>query len=159
MVDTVGLGRPIRCKRRRNEVVESQGLNTIDSSRVLKLRGGGSVSKLANYVGESRSRCWAVLMLSILTDTISTTVMKMGRDEGSVVKLLSAYFGFFLSLSGLALAMGSIDVSIVYAVWAALGTAIVSIVGIARFGESYDVPKLVGLAMIIAGVVLVEAHS
>jgi multidrug transporter EmrE-like cation transporter len=44
-------------------------------------------------------------------------------------------------------------------VWAALGTAIVSIVGITVFGETYNLAKLIGLAMIISGVVIVEAHG
>jgi small multidrug resistance pump len=44
-------------------------------------------------------------------------------------------------------------------VWAALGTAIVSIVGITVFGETCNLAKLIGLVMIISGVVIVEAHG
>ena len=55
--------------------------------------------------------------------------------------------------------MGAIEVSIAYAVWAALGTAIVSVVGIAFFGENYDFYKLLGLGMIIVGVAVVESRS
>lgn len=70
--------------------------STSSPTSFLKIRGGGTVSKFAKYIGDSRSRCWIVLLLSILTDTCSTTMMKMGRDEGSAAKLLTAYFGFFL---------------------------------------------------------------
>jgi hypothetical protein len=67
-----------------------------ESHSIFMLRGGGIVSNFANYIGERRSRCWIALLLSILTDTWSTTMMKMGRDQGSVAKLLTAYCGFFL---------------------------------------------------------------
>lgn len=68
-------------------------------------------------------------------------------------------FSLQFSLSGFALCLGAIEVSIAYAVWAALGTAIVSVVGIAFFGESYDAYKLLGLGMIIVGVGIVESRS
>ena len=41
-------------------------------------------------------------------------------------------------------------------VWAALGTAIVSIAGIVLFGERFDSAKIICLAMIVLGVVGLE---
>ena len=54
--------------------------------------------------------------------------------------------GFFVALA-------KIEVGIAYACWSALGTLIVSTVGIMFFGESADKTKLFCLAMITAGVV------
>lgn len=62
----------------------------------LKLRGGGgTIANFSKYIGDSRSRSWVVLLISILLDSMSSTMMKMGRDEGSIVKLATAYLGFF----------------------------------------------------------------
>ena len=62
--------------------------------------------------------------------------------------------GFFVALA-------KIEVGIAYACWSALGTLIVSAVGIFLFEETADTVKLLCLAMITAGVVglnLREAH-
>ncbi|CAJ1930560.1 unnamed protein product [Cylindrotheca closterium] len=132
---------------------------SLPASPILKLRGGGAIAKFSKYIGDSRARSWVVLVISIILDSMSSTMMKLGRDEGSIVKLATAYFGFFTSLTGFALCLGAIEVSIAYAVWAALGTAIVSVVGITFFGENYDIYKLLGLGMIIVGVAVVESRS
>ena len=55
-------------------------------------------------------------------------------------------FGFNLSLA-------KIEVGVAYAVWSALGSLIVSGVGILFFGEAYDAWKLTCLALITVGVV------
>jgi multidrug transporter EmrE-like cation transporter len=49
--------------------------------------------------------------------------------------------------------LGKIDVSVAYAVWAAMGTSIVSLAGMTLFGEKCDPLKLVCLSLIILGVV------
>lgn len=61
----------------------------------LKLRGGGVVEKFSTYIADSRARSWVVLLIAILLDTCSSTIMKIGRDEGSIMKLATAYAGFF----------------------------------------------------------------
>jgi hypothetical protein len=67
--------------------------------QAIELRGGSATSVLSsfsNYIGSSKTRCWIVLLFAILTDSFSTSVMKMARDESSLSKLLVAYCGYFL---------------------------------------------------------------
>lgn len=126
---------------------------------VLAIRGGGAgsmVSDFNNYIGSSKFRSWTVLVFSILTDTVSVTLMKAAQAESSVPKLVISFLGFFLSLVGFALALKSIDVSIAYAIWASVGTAIVSVAGIVFFGECLNMAKIICLAMILLGVVGLE---
>ena len=73
----------------------------VDSSLYVTLRGGDGMTDFANYIGSSRNRSWAVLFLAILLDTGSATLMKIGRDEGSMAKLLVSYCGFFLRYVGI----------------------------------------------------------
>ena len=68
---------------------------------------------------------------------------------------------FSNSMCGFALSLAKIEVGIAYAVWSALGTAIVTTAGIVLFGESCDSIKLGCLLLIMAGVVglnLREGH-
>mmetsp|Transcript_6894 Transcript_6894/g.10896 ORF Transcript_6894/g.10896 Transcript_6894/m.10896 type:complete len:254 (+) Transcript_6894:127-888(+) len=142
-------------------------LSSVEKSVLCKIRGGGGngfgsmFSSFNEYIGASKRRCWMVLLVSIMLDTISTTLMKTAQEQGSVSKSVLAFVGYFLSLSGLAVALKSIDVSIAYAVWAALGTAIVSVAGIVLFGERFDTAKILCLSMILLGTIglnLTEDH-
>lgn len=67
--------------------------------------------------------------------------------------VVSAYsFAFYM----LSLALRNIPVGIAYAIWSGVGTAIVAIAGMVLFGERLTIATVAGLALIIAGVVLLE---
>jgi small multidrug resistance pump len=54
---------------------------------------------------------------------------------------------------GFNVSLAQLDVSVAYALWSALGTTFVTIVGVCVFGESLDLAKIMYLAMIIFGVI------
>jgi multidrug transporter EmrE-like cation transporter len=56
----------------------------------------------------------------------------------------------------MALALKKIEVSTAYAIWSGLGTALIATIGIIAFRESFNIPKLLGLVLIIGGVVLLN---
>jgi small multidrug resistance pump len=58
-----------------------------------------------------------------------------------------------LSVLAFCVSLAQIEVGIAYAVWSALGTALVSLVGVLCFEESCDVHKMACLALILLGVV------
>ena len=70
------------------------------SSSYLKIRGGGGarsvISNFNEYIGESKSRSWYVLMISILIDSASAALMKTAQRDSSIKKLIVSFIGFFL---------------------------------------------------------------
>ncbi len=60
---------------------------------------------------------------------------------------------YAISLFLLTLSLRSIDVSVAYAIWSGLGTALIAAIGILWFGEPATALKLVSLVLIVAGVV------
>ncbi|MGK3737569.1 MAG: hypothetical protein ACI8RD_000776 [Bacillariaceae sp.] len=68
-------------------------------SSILKIRGGGARSVISNfneYIGESKSRSWYVLMISILIDSASAALMKTAQRDSSVNKLIVSFLGYFV---------------------------------------------------------------
>ena len=61
---------------------------------------------------------------------------------------------FFLSL-----VLRTLPVGIAYAIWSGLGIVLISMVGVIWFKQSLDLPALVGLGLIVAGVVVVNLFS
>ena len=69
-------------------------------SSYLKIRGGGGarsvISNFNEYIGESKSRSWSVLMISILIDSASAALMKTAQRDSSIKKLIVSFLGFLL---------------------------------------------------------------
>ena len=59
----------------------------------------------------------------------------------------------------MALSVRQLDVGVAYAVWAGAGTALIAIIGMLAFGESAHALRLLGIAMIIAGVVTLNLSA
>jgi small multidrug resistance pump len=59
----------------------------------------------------------------------------------------------------LALVLKTMSVGVVYAIWAGVGTAMVAVVSALFLGEAIEWPAWIGICLIVAGVVLVEAFS
>jgi len=61
--------------------------------------------------------------------------------------------GYGLSFWMLALVLRDLPIGLTYAVWAAVGTALIAAIGIVAFGEPATTMKLLSLALIIAGTI------
>jgi quaternary ammonium compound-resistance protein SugE len=63
------------------------------------------------------------------------------------------------SFSLLALSLRTLPVGTAYAVWTGIGAAGTALLGMVLLGESRDIPRLLAIALIISGVVLLQATS
>ncbi len=95
---------------------------------------------------------WVYLMLAIVTEVAGTTSMKVseGFTKFAPSILIFVFYGFSLVL--LTLSLKRLDVSLAYAVWSGMGTALIATIGILWFREPMTAVKLVSLALIIVGV-------
>lgn len=66
---------------------------------------------------------------------------------------LAAYAG---SMFALAQTVKEIPVGVTYAMWAGLGTAAIVAIGVVALGESVNPAKLLGVALVIGGVVILN---
>ncbi len=65
--------------------------------------------------------------------------------------LLFVFYG--LSFCAMTIAIKRIEVSVAYAIWSGLGTALIAAIGIFWFKESMTLVKLVSLGLVIVGIV------
>jgi small multidrug resistance pump len=96
---------------------------------------------------------WIYLIIAIITEVSGTTAMKLSEGFSKLVPSIMT-FGFYgLSLTLLTLALKNIDLSVAYAIWSGVGTAIIATIGILLFKESVSLIKILSILMIIAGVI------
>jgi len=60
---------------------------------------------------------------------------------------------YVLSAAAVILALKRLDLSVTYAIWSGVGTALAAMIGIAYFREPLTLIKLASLALVILGVV------
>jgi small multidrug resistance pump len=102
---------------------------------------------------------WIYLSLAIVAEVIGTTFLKSAegftRPWPSLVVVVAYAIAFFF----LGLALKTLPVGVAYAIWAGVGTALIALAGYAFFDQRLDAPAITGLALIVAGVVVINAFS
>ncbi|HEY4845500.1 MAG TPA: multidrug efflux SMR transporter [Candidatus Dormibacteraeota bacterium] len=96
---------------------------------------------------------WLYLMAAIVTEVVGTTSMKLSEGFSKLVPSILVFVFYGLSLVALTLALKRIDVSVAYAVWSGLGTAMIAAIGLILFKEPLTLVKILSLLCIIAGVI------
>lgn len=102
---------------------------------------------------------YVYLILAIIAEVVGTSALKASvgftRLWPSVIVVLSYSCAFYF----LALCLRTMPVGIAYAIWSGLGVVLVVIVGIFLYREIPDTAGIIGIALIIAGVVILNLFS
>jgi small multidrug resistance pump len=100
---------------------------------------------------------YAMLAVAIVSEVIATLALKASAGFSKLQPSLIVVAGYALSFALLGLALNrGLPMGLAYATWAAIGTATIAILGALVFGESLSLQALIGLAMIIVGVALLN---
>ena len=67
--------------------------------------------------------------------------------------------GYQLSFYCLSHALRTMPIGIAYAIWSALGIVLVTLIGIFVFKQVPDLPAYIGIALIMAGVIIINLFS
>ena len=102
---------------------------------------------------------WFYLILSIILEVAGTTTMKLTDGFTKVIPSIIVFIFYILSLITLTLALKKFDMSIAYAIWAGLGTVLITIIGIVYFKESISLVKIGSIGLIILGVIGLHLSS
>ena len=102
---------------------------------------------------------WLLLAASIVSEVIGTIALKHSHGFAKLLPTLGAASCFLLAIWLMSLSLKHIEMGITYAVWAGSATAILALVGIALYGESISMFKLIGMVMLIGGVIVLNLDS
>jgi small multidrug resistance pump len=93
-----------------------------------------------------------LLSLAILSEVAATLALRVSDGFSRPIPSAIVVVGYGISFWLLALALKEIPVSLTYAIWSGVGTALIAVAGVVAFGESMNVMKLASLGVIILGV-------
>jgi small multidrug resistance pump len=97
---------------------------------------------------------WILLAGAIGSEVAATTALKASDGFSRIGPSIVVVAGYLVSFGLLAAVLRELPVGIVYAIWSAVGTVGVALLGIVLFGESVEPAKAVGIVLVIGGVAL-----
>ncbi len=104
------------------------------------------------------AQTWALLAAAIVTEVAATLSLRAALDHPAwFVVVVGGYLGAFVLL-GRVLGDG-MQVGVAYGVWAASGVALTAALAAVLFADPFTVPMILGVALVITGVLLVELGS
>ena len=102
---------------------------------------------------------WIYLGIAIVSEVVGTTFLKQSQGFSKLVPTVAALAGYGVALFALSRAVEDIELGIAYAIWAGTGTALIVLLGWLVFNQTIDAAAIVGVLMIVAGVVVINAFS
>ncbi len=99
------------------------------------------------------------LFVAIIFEVIATTALKQTDGFTRILPSLMTISGYALAFYFLALTLRTMPVGIVYAIWSGAGIILITAIGWLLFRQSLDLPALVGMSLIMAGVLVINLFS
>jgi small multidrug resistance pump len=99
------------------------------------------------------------LIVAVIFETIGTTALQASQQftklGPSIIVVIAYAAAFYL----LALTLKTMPVGIMYAIWSGSGIVLIALIGWVVFRQTLDWPAVLGMALILAGIVIIQVFS
>jgi len=102
---------------------------------------------------------WWYLAGAILAEVLATSALKAAEGFTRPLPSLVVVLGYGIAFYLLSLTLKVVPVGVAYAIWSGVGTGLVALLGWLLFGQVLNLAVLFGLALIVAGVVVIQLGS
>ncbi len=99
------------------------------------------------------------LLIAIILETIATSALKQSEQFTKLLPSVICIAGYLGAFYFLSMTLKTLPVGIAYAIWSAVGIILITLVGIFFFNQKPDLPAILGMLLIIAGVVTIQVFS
>lgn len=99
------------------------------------------------------------LLIAIVAETVATSMLKSTEEFTRLWPSVGVIVGYVVVFYFLSLALRVLPVGVAYAIWSSVGIVLVSLVAFLVYKQRLDLPALLGMGLIIAGVVVINLFS
>ncbi|MFB6365943.1 DMT family transporter [Paenibacillus elgii] len=96
---------------------------------------------------------WLYLGAAIALEIAGTISMKFSQGFTRLTPSILMVVFYLLAFTALNFSLKQIEVSVAYAIWSGLGTAVIAVIGYLYFNESMSLLKAGSIILIILGVI------
>ncbi|WP_281981861.1 DMT family transporter [Thalassorhabdomicrobium marinisediminis] len=99
------------------------------------------------------------LFVAVIAETIGTTALQASHQFTRLGPSVTAIVAYGISFYLLTLTLKVLPVGVMYAIWSGSGIVLIAIIGWVVFRQTLDLPAIIGMAMILAGIVVIQLYS
>lgn len=99
------------------------------------------------------------LVIAVVAEVIATSALKASEEFSKPIPTIIVVLGYGMAFYLLTLVLRTIPIGIAYALWSGLGIVLVALVGALYYKQSLDLPAMLGIGFILAGVFIVNIFS
>ncbi len=99
------------------------------------------------------------LFFAILAETLGTTALQAAQQFTRLWPSVGVFVFYGLAFYCMSFALKAMPVGIVYAIWSGLGIVLIAVIGFLLFGQRLDAAAILGLALIVAGILVIHLFS
>ncbi|PAF19180.1 QacE family quaternary ammonium compound efflux SMR transporter [Terribacillus saccharophilus] len=96
------------------------------------------------------------LAASILFEVFSSTMLKLSDGFKRLLPVIGIVLGYGISFYALSITLQSLPLGVVYATWSGVGTILTVVIGILLFKERVNKKGVLGIAILLVGLVLMN---
>ncbi|MAK92350.1 MAG: QacE family quaternary ammonium compound efflux SMR transporter [Oceanospirillaceae bacterium] len=102
---------------------------------------------------------YLLLLVAIAAEVTATSALKLSEGFTRLWPSVIVIVFYCASLYLLSIVLKTIPVGISYAIWAGLGIVCVTLIGWFFYDQALDWPAILGMALIVAGVLVINLFS
>ena len=99
------------------------------------------------------------LAIAIVSEVVATSFLKSTDGFTRLAPSIVVICGYATAFYFLSLTLKAMSVGIVYAIWCGAGIVLVALIARLVFGQQLDMPAILGMALIIGGVAVINIFS
>ena len=108
---------------------------------------------------DGRMNHWLALSIAIVAEVVATTALKSTEGFTRLWPSVLVIVGYGAAFYFMTVSLRVLPVGIMYAIWAGMGIVLVAILGWVVYRQSLDAAAITGIALIIAGVLVINLFS
>lgn len=102
---------------------------------------------------------YVYLAIAIVAEVIGTSALKASEGFSKTIPSLVVVAGYGVAFYCLSLTLKTIPVGVAYAIWSGVGIFLIAAIGWIAFKQALDLPAIIGMALIVSGVVVMQVFS
>lgn len=102
---------------------------------------------------------WLFLSAAIIAEVIATSALKASNSFTKLWPTVLVIAGYGAAFYLLTLTLRVIPIGVAYAVWSGVGIVLISAIAWFWYGQKLDLPAIIGIALIVVGVVVLNLFS
>lgn len=99
------------------------------------------------------------LGVAIIAEVVATTALRAADGFTQLWPSLISIVGYAVAFYFLSLTLRSMPVGVAYAIWSGVGIVLISLAGWLLYKQLLDLPAIIGMALIMAGVIVINLFS